>query len=378
MPTIVLSGPERIEIRNALLNAFNMPSSFSELLVRVDKNPSSYAGQAEPHPAAILLTVLGAESEGWLLQLLQKAVELREHDLALNWWADELVRRQPPVMANPARVYDTCCLSGNHLLIDRRALRGALRSLAAPNGKRILIVKDDPPQPDPFQARKTGKSHTLQMIAYLSQVQRSFEFIEIDLQPMAQAISQIRPIDLARRLAKKLGWSVSLTEPTDAAWDRWNLDFCDDLEVYARQRSQPVWIVIDSFNLVLMPTPTIGLLRELTVRINHQMANVRLVLLGYGDILPTAVTPIVEEERIAQIGEAELIEFFASAFPERNIPATHDSVADAVERVFELVDPREPDFLIKLPSVIESQLQPPATPAGTPPAGGAGTGSLRS
>src|SRR5205085_12038199 len=99
------------------------------------------------------------------------------------------------------------------------------------------------------------------------------------------------------------------------------------------------------------------------VRINRQLANVRLILLGYRDTLPTAVTAMFEEERIAPIGESELIEFFFSAFPERNLPVTHDTVADAVERVFAQVDPQLPDFLIRLPPVIENQLCPPAAAA---------------
>jgi hypothetical protein len=368
MPMIALSGPERLQLRSALQAAY-LPNVFPDLLQALDKDPAEFGGMGTPYPDLVMAVVRHAETDGWLLDLIRKAVELRNNlDPDLNEWRTELTTRQPPAMAIPARVFDACCLSGSHLLVDRRRLRAALRSLVAPAGKRILVVRDDPPPADPFQAPKTGKSHTLQMVAYLSLVQGTFDFIEIDLQPMAQAISTIRPIDLARRLFKKLGYTATLSEPTDSAWDRWNIEFCDDLEVLARQRQRPIWIVIDSFNLVLLPTPTVGLLREIAVRINRQLANVRLVLLGYGDTLPSHVSAMIEEEKIAPIGETELIEFFATAFPERNLPVTDETIADAVERVFERIDPRQPDFLIKLPPVIEDQLQPQTSAAGRPPA----------
>jgi len=361
MPSIVLSGPQQLELRNALVAAF-LQTTFPDLLNTIDKK--FFPPLNASFPEAVFATIKAAESEDWLFDLVQAAAQQRPEDPALQRLANELGNLRPAAPPAGISPFDVCCLAGTHVMVDRRDLRAALRDLSKADGKRILVVKDDLPDTPAGSAPKTGKSHTMQMIAYLWQTQRSFDFVDIDLEDMAHAISDIRPVDLAKRLIKKLGFAVNLAEPTDNAWARWNLDFCDDLEGWATQRNRPVWIVIDSFNLVLLPQATLDLIKELANRINLRLADFRLVLLGYRDTFPTKVKPIVEEEKIRPIGEGELLEFFAHAYFEKNIPVTGDEILDAVERVFAQLSPTQADFLIQLASLSHAELKPRTQPPG--------------
>jgi hypothetical protein len=195
MPSIDLPGPKQLELRDALAKAFppaGMESTFPALLLDVNRDLASYAPPNAVHPEAVLATIKAAEAEDWLLELVQTAAQKRLEDPALQRLANELGNLRPAPPPAGISPFDVCCLAGTHVMVDRRDLRAALRDLSNANGKRILVVKDDLPDVPAGSAPKTGKSHTMQMIAYLWQTQRSFDFVDIDLEGMAHAISDIR------------------------------------------------------------------------------------------------------------------------------------------------------------------------------------------
>jgi hypothetical protein len=116
--------------------------------------------------AGILQT---AAAEGWLMPLVDFTLR-KVQDPDLEALRKDLLPRARAVGVDPFLV---CRLSGSNIMLDRRDLRSYLRSLSNPYGKRLLVVKG---------SRKTGKTHTCQLISYLQQCVGGFAFRRIDLE----------------------------------------------------------------------------------------------------------------------------------------------------------------------------------------------------
>jgi hypothetical protein len=331
MPQIVLTSQLRLQLREALRPLFTW-DRLKDLLLDVGKNGDDYAVGGNV-PNNIMAVVIAAEQEDWLVLLVDRAVVERPTAAALIEFQKELAKFRPTAAADP---FEVCCLSGSHILVNRTVLRGALRQLASPLGKRVLVVRDETPAP-PGQSSLTGKSHSVQLMSYLKPRQ-GFRLFNLDLAKTSLAIGRDKPIqpsDLARRLSSLFGYDGIVPEdPADAQWARWNLDFCDRFEARAaKDNATPCWVVIDQFNLVLLPQATLDLVKELASRVNVTLDHFRLVLIGYASTLPATVLAMVEEESVKPIDEDELIDFFARAAIEHGRPVTEAAIAEAVINV---------------------------------------------
>lgn len=94
-----LSGPEVLEVRDALRAAFRR-SRFGELLLRLDISIDDYSAPADDYPSAILNVVIGANSELWWRDLLRAARRVVPADP----WLQELGARYglAPIVIDPA------------------------------------------------------------------------------------------------------------------------------------------------------------------------------------------------------------------------------------------------------------------------------------
>jgi hypothetical protein len=243
--------------------------------------------------------------------------------------------------------FDTCCLVGSNLLLNRKGLRSALRSLARPGGKRILVVRDGQIASSPGIFRtKAGKSHTVHVVSYLRELMGGFETIAIDLEELAEVVpggpgSQIQPIDLANDIVERmrLDQATIPDPPNNSQWARWVHTFGNLFESALRIDGRNWWILIDGFNTILIPQQTLDLVKRIAKITSLSLDRVRLVLLGYTDSFPLdAVGPYVETEELQlgpRVDEAtnDLTHFFARACKERQIGLTAERAADLVAEV---------------------------------------------
>jgi hypothetical protein len=357
MPLIELTGKQQLEFRRALRATYATEAKFDELLLVLDTSLKDLSAERDPYPDRILAVIKRAQEGNWLGDLISKARQQHPADPALQDIEKQLRTHTPTPVTSP---FEVCCLSGGHILVNRTKLRSALRELHKPTGKRILIVKDEAAIAAKAQERiKTGKSHSFQLIAYIEQTLGGFDLFRIDLEALSRAVGPtrlIQPYDLAKSIAGWMGCKHLVPEiPTDGQWARWTLDFCNDFEK-AVKKATKTWIVIDSFHVVLLPLETMDLLKELATRINTTLSNLRMVLLGYSDSFHPSVLPTVAEEELRLIGEEELMEFFARAYGEKQIPADEDKVADKVVSVLEGLDPTQPDFVVRVGSLAIAEL----------------------
>jgi hypothetical protein len=236
-------------------------------------------------------------------------------------------------------------------MVDRENLRASLKFLASPLGRRIMVVTG---------RKSSGKSHSVRLMSYLALVHGGFSLIPIDLEDYGRLLGTdaiVDPRDIAYDLVDRLGYRYKLPKsPTDAQWSRWVLKFCRKFEAMAMRDNRCCWVVIDGFGSVVLPQPTLDLIKELAVRIDRSLSGFRLILLGYGDSFPPCVLPQVERESIRPIGIEEVTEFFGRAYQQLKIPVTEQALEDSVSRVLEDLDPHQEDFLFHLEQRVRDEI----------------------
>lgn len=356
MPLIHLSRRQETRLQDALLEVYRTWGAFEELLSRVGKSFAELTVQGSNYRQNALAAVKDAAATGWLMSLIEEARAEVPTDPEL-----QLIEQEFAVIAPPPGMdfFDMCRLSGGHVMIDRSGLRQALRDISNPVGKRILVIKGE---------KKTGKSHSLQLISYLNQMLGLFTLVPVDLEAlklMSGTTSPIDPLHLAERIVEQLPGDFDLPEPpTDAQWASWVIKFCDKFQKYGQLNNSEHWIVIDSFNNVPLEQAALDLVKELARRINLALSHFRLVLIGYNETFPSSVLPHVAEETIEPIGETHLIEFFYLASQQSRIPPDEKQVEDAVQRVLNQLDPEQPDFLERLGPLASEELARVLAPGG--------------
>ncbi|MEV4135487.1 effector-associated domain EAD1-containing protein [Dactylosporangium sp. NPDC049742] len=313
---IAVTGPQQLAIRDALVAAFPDPDSVEELLMLLDRTFTLYQGTGKRFVHNIRAVVSDAAVKGWLPELLERAAE-QVPDEELRRLRDEL---RPAAVAVAADPFVACRLAGGYVMVDREGLRAALRELDRPTGRRILAVGGAP---------RSGKSHTIQLIRYLSLMRGNFQLFAVDLEDIVRAVgqgTQVTPYHLARSIVKKLGYGCVVADPpTDAQWSAWVGDFCDDFEPFAMADERSPWLVIDAFNSVVAMQATLDLVLELARRIDRGIVGLRLVLIGYPEPL-TVVRQQVAFDELCAIGVREVLQFFADAYQQLGLTATDETL----------------------------------------------------
>jgi hypothetical protein len=349
MPRIKLAAQVRIALEAALREAFPTEADFRMLVNDAGRNLDQVSGAGQKLPTRVFETLGDAEANDWVLTLLNTAVQLRPADPALRAVAEVLKPVAPSPTVSP---FHTCRLGSGTVMVDRKPLRAAVEELHDVQGRRILVITGE---------SWSGKSHSLQLIAYIADVVGGFSVVEIDLDPRRdeQTRRVIGARDLAERLVHSIGYQVEWPDiPTDRQWSKWVIDFGDAFSKCARLDPMRRWIVIDGMNKVMLDQPAVDLVQDLALRVYKTLGNLRLVLVGYEQSLPSQVLPYIQEEKVARIIDNDLIEFFVLALQELNRQPDQETLADIVYRVLNEVDMTASDYLVKLgPLVAHEVLQ---------------------
>jgi hypothetical protein len=341
MPLVRLSGMQRDNIRDVVLQAFATRDRLIELFQAVSQNFEQLEVPTSSLRDNVRAALAVAEEEGWLLALLAKSHELRREDMAIAALLADLEPMAPPPGTDH---YAVCRLAGSHVMVDRIRLRESLQELDRPQGKRILVVTG---------AEGAGKTHSMQLISYVAMTKCSFTFVPIDLEVRKRMLgtdTMLDPDHLADRLVALLDYDdlVVPERPTDEQWATWVLKFCDKFEGHAREDERQVWVAIDAFNKVVLTQATLDLVKELANRIGLSLTHFRLILLGYGEPFAPALHAQVESEAIAPIGPKEVSEFFIAAFKQHGIRRNGARLAKVTHQVLTGLDPRDRDYLLTL------------------------------
>ena len=347
MPLIQLTGPQAIALRDALSEAFPDEDRFGDVVLLANKRLNMVSAPGRPLPSRILETIKDAEANNWLLDLLEHAVASNPADPILTDLANRLKATAPPPGVSP---YHMCRLSGGTVMVNRKPLRAAVEELNDRQGRRILVIRGD---------SRSGKSHSLQLITFIADMVGGFTVVPVDLDPRqdTQTRRVIGAHDLASRLVSLCGYGIPIPEPpSDRQWSKWVTAFGDEFAKLANVEPAPRWIVIDGMNKVLLDQSAVDLIQDLASRVYSALTRLRLVLVGYEQSLPALVLPYIQEEKVARISDADLLEFFVLARQELNKHADEDAVAEVVARVLDQVDMASADYLVRLGPLVAQEV----------------------
>ncbi|MCE7985234.1 MAG: hypothetical protein DYG89_29020 [Caldilinea sp. CFX5] len=296
-----------------------------------------------------------ADDENWLGNLLAAAIEMRPVApglILLHTEFDDIIT------AERADHFATCWLLGDRVLVDREPLRDAVKQLDAVPGseaisKRVMVVTGP---------RKSGRSWSLQYIRYLNETRRNFRLVWPDLEELKLINDDegFGPEDLGRSIAEQMGLDMADWPTREKEKDeKWVWRFCDWLTRKLTGTQVVYWIVLDSFDKILLPDGIYLLIKALAKRIQANLDMLRLVLLSYNreDDLPADVIPDVKIVPTSPLGDQELLAFFARLYDQRKrrfgIDFTPTDVANSVAEVRrQVADFGTEGYMFKLGPVI--------------------------
>lgn len=355
-----LNPDQRIRLLDELKDVFTDVAAVKELVQLAD--PPSLASLDQVALGANLVDILNslilrADDGNWLGNLLEAAIEMRSASQKLKLLRTEF---DGAITAERADHFAACWLLGDRVLVDREPLRTAATLLENTPGsgkpvKSIMVVKGP---------RMSGRSWSLEYISYLNTTRRSFELVWVDLEDLETSIAEdaeLDPQDLGLSIATQMHldmthWPARVNEKDE----RWARRYCEWLKGELTGKQALYWIVVDSFDKMLLPDGIYILISELAkwIRVNLQM--LRLVLLSYDkeDDLPANVRPDVAPVSTGAISDLELLAFFTRLYDERkrrfDIDFSPTDVANSVAEVKRQVDFSNERYLFQLgPAVVQ-------------------------
>lgn len=342
-----LDTNQRMRLLEALNDTFSTESGVTELARLAINKHLDQLTLAKNLPAKLDDIVSKAEDEGWLGNLLDGAICLRNQAQPLKSIRNEL---DPLIISEREDHYAAYWLLGDRVLVNRQPLRDALKKINdTQTGKHILVVQGP---------RLSGKSHSLCMIRYLQDRLLRFKIVWVDLERLVFSTKDrlIRPEDLGEAIITQMGLKEKMPKRQNEHDARWGQRFCDWLTGQIANKGTCYWIVLDSFDKTLVPQGTHDLVRELALRIETNIDQLRLILLGYTEedkkSLPIEVFGGIEEESTSQIGDPELLDFFTNLYEQRrqqrNIDFTPSDVGYSVAAVKRTVDFTKTQYLVSL------------------------------
>jgi hypothetical protein len=360
---LTLSRDEFKNLRTALLDAFPVPHRMNELVRTARQLPLPQIALGEDLQEVVEKVIRKAESEQWLLTLINAACELEPTHEGLKQFRDAWKVPAEVVTIDHQKLL---FLPGKTVLINRKPLRDALAALEDSSGSRVLIVDGDP---------QSGKTYSVHYISFLSSARRTFRCAYIDLErvPRNPEKNKIEATNLGDAIGLAL-LARKYEDPSDYNQTTWLDRYCGWLE--RELPENPVfWLVIDNFVKVPLEESALDLVTELAMRTYRNLHSVRLVLLSYGDVnlLQSRVVGAVEYERIGPIDEMEIKRFFAQLFVDEsrrrgeplNNQALAPRVSASVRRVLAKVPPnglRRLEVLCRTAwSEADSIIRPPST-----------------
>ena len=313
------------EIVTALLDAYQVRADFEFLVFSVLQRSLDQIADTGDLTNDIRRVVMVATTEKWLHQLLTAAAEDRAAVAELARLRDET----RPISVDAADPWKSVMVNGQPL-VDRDPIRFAVRDLEDQRS-RILVVHGEP---------TSGKTHTTNLITWRAGA-NEHQLVSLDLWKLwdaatrnlaADAKPRLSPRDVAISLCEQLKIDLTIIPPHDEQDSRWAISFCDRLQ----GRLAPTttyWVVIDEFNKVPVSQQAADLFKELATRVSTTLTNVRLVLLGYSETLPTNVEPGVIREQVGYLVEDDVKLYFAELYRTIGRPDDVEGIAGSFARV---------------------------------------------
>jgi hypothetical protein len=262
--------------------------------------------------------VAEAERLGWIAELIQ----------ALRQFDAPHARAQLDALGSVDEIeqssfFDACYVD-HFPMVDRKQLRKKLRTVAAADGKRILVVKGE---------RYAGNSHALRHIRHVSG-RLGIPLAEFSLARYVTG-EELQPYDLGVEIAQALG--RTLPERLDRKASRWTVNFINWLATNVDPKRDRLWIAFDDFEKeklkVALPEPIYEFVQALGDAVANRIRGVRLFLINYDRSLPNELNFQIDLEKVPQIAEEDIADFFLDFYRDHvGEPDIEKAAKDAADR----------------------------------------------
>jgi hypothetical protein len=296
---MILNPGQTSELIDALIDAYD-PDRFTLMLgQRLGRHLYNIVmgGAFQTQVAAV---VAASEQQGWTIELVKAA-----HDF--NPGADRLKqfhRDFQPVAADAAAdPYEAYRLRGDLLFLNRKSLRKALKRLASPTGRRVLLV-DGPPS--------SGKTWTINLIQHVAghPTKGGFWVHGFDLGDPPDRGPGDLAYDIVLRFAGNLD---SMPPQRQASEERWAARLAVWIANQVAQLNVPRYLVFDSFSKFAVPQTTCELIVRLAVLAESEFRHwLRVILLSYSKPLHPQINDCVERDPATLFSTTDAVEFVLS------------------------------------------------------------------
>jgi hypothetical protein len=225
--------------------------------------------------------------------------------------------------------------------VDRTVLRSHLRDLLSDSPSRVLVITCD---------RPCGKSYTW-FFASQPVLLGGITPVLVDLSDWTDPSL---PVDVMSSIALQLGLpEPTLDEHAQGAAQAQRLRDWLVGQLNARNRDGRWLLVFDSLDHVGQREDTLQLIEFLAgAAIRQRLDGLRVLLLGYANRLPIDPLDSVLTEKIRDIGEPELREFFLTLAQQAGLAISDQAIGLAVQRVLNLLPAERERKLHELPRTV--------------------------
>jgi hypothetical protein len=336
-----MNGPEIVQFSWAVKEAFDL-QELTILLLSLNRIFANYVVALTPYPDQVARLVAGANSEGWIRQLVDKVARDRPDNQGILTFLANHPHWDPvtnPPLGHPC---DTLFVYGGKCFIGRKDLRRFLKAMDSPIGRKVLIVTAD--------RRKVGKTYSRELVDFLVYNQPPSGVASIDLDR-----DDYDPGKLAAAIARQMGTLPATAVPSQGGQQapRWTQDLVEWLVPAVPAVAATVWwIVLDGFRDRMPSEETQEFISQLALRI-QSTPQFRLILLNYTYRLPLPVEAFVFKEQVRGPDKSE-VQAFLSQIHERK----HGSVPTPPElqQYVAAVYDRLAQYAYKFPDNADDQL----------------------
>jgi hypothetical protein len=232
-------------------------------------------------------------------------------------------------------------LVGQQLFIDRTALRAHLPELLSASPSRVLVITGD---------RPCGKSYTWY---YVRQPELLGDITPV-LIDLSERADPSLPVEVMTSIALQLRLPVpTIDEHAQGAAQAQRLRDWLVGQLQPRDRDGRWLLVFDSLDHVGQRDDTLQLIEFIAgAAIRQRLAGLRVILLGYVNRLPIDPLESVLTEKIQDIGEPELRDFFRSLAEQAKVTISDQAVDFAVRGVLNLLPGEREQKLRQLPKTV--------------------------
>ena len=230
--------------------------------------------------------------------------------------------------------FETCFVRTDWPFVDRRSLRDGLSALIAVDPPRTLVVRG------PSGSGRTYSRHLVTHVAEREQ----HAVCPVDVTTLDPGFTAE---EIARLIVYRVGRGQGIEyQPSgQSTGARHNMELANWLVSEVDQTARTWWLLLDGLDKVDVRPETLDFIVHLMTAAEYSAPQLRVVLLGCGDVLPPELEELSFPEEIQGIQREMLEEFFRRFAEHMNIEVADEHIEQTVDKVLANAPADDPERL---------------------------------